>query len=473
MKLQKPKIKKCLKRLQVGTLAIFLLCLTAGCGLKQKPLPAIDELVVWGVWDDSDVIDGFAENYIDQNPNIKQITYRKFPIEEYEDELIRAFARDQGPDIFLAHHTWLKRHGEFMIGLEQSRQVYNQAIQSLGGCQKPPSIEQPLISERNYKEAFVDVAYQDFVSNGEIYGIPLAVDTLALYYNEDLYKEINEFYPPTTWEELEKISRKLAKIDEFGNINQAGIGMGTARNVGRPGDILAMLIMQKGSDIVDRKTLSVEITQKARGPAGQLINPGLQALEFYTGFADASHPNYTWNPRMHHSTDLFQEGKLGMIINYTFAVDLLKLKAPKLNFKLAKIPQFQGASPENKITYANYWGYVVAGKSAHKRASLPIEAWKFLLYLGQKEQIQAYVELTNRPPSRRDVIEERKNDPDFGVFAEQAYKAKSWIQPNEHRVNQIFKKNIEDVALNKQEPEDAVNNIESNIQVLIEKNFNR
>ncbi len=108
-----------------------------------------------------------------------------------------------------------------------------------------------LLTELQYREAFVNVAGTDFIKNHHIYGIPLTVDTMALFYNEDLLANAGIAQPPTTWDEFKKDVERLTRIDEYNNIIQAGAALGTSENIYRAGDILAMLMLQSGCSIVN------------------------------------------------------------------------------------------------------------------------------------------------------------------------------------------------------------------------------
>jgi ABC-type glycerol-3-phosphate transport system substrate-binding protein len=438
----------------------------SGCGFKETPPAQVEPLVIWGIWDTSDVMGALIEKYQAQNPNVSSITYKKLQYSEYEDELIKAFSLGQGPDIFLIHHTWLPKYYQYMTNMEEARAVYNEAIDSMGGCSKPAKYETPLISVSDYRNAFVDVVYNDFVYNNQIYGIPQSIDTLALYYNEDLLNEMGMPYAPTTWEEVMLASERLTKLDENGNIIQSGISLGTARNINRSGDILAMLMMQRGTPLIDGEEVKIN-TRVRKDGSSQMINPGYEAFGYYSSFADASLEHYTWNANLHNSIDAFQEGQVAMMINYTFAIEEIKAKAPKLNFKVAEIPQFKNASPSNKITYPSYWGYVVSRQTLNRKKNIPIEAWKFLRYLGSQEGNQLYTELTKTPSARRDVIVTQKDIPDLGIFAEQALKARGWNQPDEQKVNEIFEKNIQAVYLNNKTIEEALSDMETELKVLM------
>ncbi|MBU2025971.1 MAG: extracellular solute-binding protein [Patescibacteria group bacterium] len=444
-----------------------------GCGLRKKPAAQVEPLEMWGVWDDSDVIQNFISQYKEQNEHIKDIKYRKFTYDEYENELIKALAAGRGPDIFQVHHSWLARYQDLMLSLEQAQEIYNQAASEKSGCDKPPLIEEPLLTERQYKEAFVDVAHDDFVKNQQIYGIPLTIDTLALFYNQDLFSGAGIPLPPGTWEDFEKDVRLLTQKDQYNTITQSGAAIGAASNVNRAGDILALMMMQLGCPMTDPENFSSQITQRTTRPEdsgqSQLYTPAQQALDFYSSFANGQNPNYTWNSSLHNSVDSFQEGRVAMLLNYTYAYSTIKSKAPKLNFKITPAPQFQGATSQNKIAYANYWGYAVSKKSAQIK-NKPVEAWKFLLFLGAKEQVQGYADKTQRPASRRDVLAEQKKQPDMGVFADQALIAKSWYQPNEGQIDQIFNQNIQAVYLGQKTTEQAIQEINAKIDILMQEN---
>ncbi|MBD3300068.1 MAG: extracellular solute-binding protein [Candidatus Moranbacteria bacterium] len=465
---------KRLKRIVSIFVLFFLLnSILYGCGLKEQPAYGVKEIEIWGVWDDSDIMDELIKQYTDANPQIGKITYRKMTFEEYEQDLGNAFEREKSPDIFIAHHSWLADRRHRMLSQNEAIQIYNQAAKARGGCSEPPLQEEPLISLNGLHTGYADVVYKDFVIDRRLYGMPLTVDTLALFYNEDLFSEVGIATPPRTWEELAETSQKLTQIDENGNIKQSGIALGTANNINRSSDIYLMLAMQKGSEIVDRETKEVTLTdQVSEGGSNKLINPALEALDFYASFSEATHENYTWNPRMHNSIDAFQEGKLAMMINYTYAIENIRNKAPKLNFKVVEIPQFENAKAENKIAYANYWGYVVSSQSKFppNEKNKPLECWKFLTYLKEKKIIEQYVEETDSPAARKDVIEDQKYEPEIGVFAEQNLRAATFYKPKSDEIDKVIIDNLEDVALNRKEKDQAIKEIETELKNVLSEN---
>ena len=93
---------------------VFVLTLLPGFGLKcqdketQQAMQPIS-LNYWRVWDGPDDFKDIITEYNKLHPNIK-INYRKLRYEEYEQELLEAYANDNPPDIFSIHNTWLRKY---------------------------------------------------------------------------------------------------------------------------------------------------------------------------------------------------------------------------------------------------------------------------------------------------------------------------------------------------------------------------
>lgn len=267
---------------------------------------------------------------------------------------------------------------------------------------------------------------------------------------------------------------KLNSIDSFGNIIRSGAAIGTAYNINRSTDILNLLMLQNGTEMTDSRgqaafSSSISGTSSDRGA----VYPGEQALTFYTQFADSRSFNYTWNPNMHYSIDAFSEGKTAMMLNYSWNIDTILAKSPKLNFSVSPVPQFENKAPVN---FANYWGFVVAKNSISKTppntASVSNdtrikEAWWFLTYfaikpdgtfasaassmgVGQQtnpnfDPAVSFLLKTGQPAARRDLIELQKTDSKIGVFATGNLIAKSWRQKDSASVEAIFAEMIDGV----------------------------
>lgn len=394
-------------------------------------------LEFWGVFDDRNAFDKAITDFQSQNPNI-HIVYQMMDYASYEKNLVNAMAAGTGPDILMIHNSWLPKHGDKLKAMPD----------------KLPGQSQPLMTISSFKNQFVDVAYDDLVYQNQIYALPLYVDTLALYYNKDLFNSAGISHPPENWSEFNSDVQLLTKLDSLGNIIQAGAAIGTARNINRSTDVLTDLMLQTGVQMNDPSSHEVTITKNVNGVA-----VGIQALQYYTDFANPSVQTYTWNDNMHYSVDAFTEGTTAMMFDYSHELQVLRQKAPRLNLGIAPMPQASSSDVKN---YADYWALAVSNKSQY-----PNEAWKFLVYLSSKDPATNYLNTTLRPSARRDLLELQKDDADLGVFAVQALSGKTWYQPDETVVETVFADMIDDVNFHRRTIKDALANAEDRINVLM------
>ena len=397
-------------------------------------------LEFWGVFDDRNAFDKVISDFQTQNPGIK-VLYQQFSYEEYEKKLIDSLAAGTGPDIVMLHNTWLPKHGDKLKALPD----------------KIPGQKLPLMTIQDYQTNYVDVAFDDFVFNNQIYGLPLYVDTLALFYNKDILNSAGISRPPGDWEEINADVETITRLDGSGQITQSGAAIGTARNINRSTDLLSALMIQTGVMMTDADNRTASFAGRVNNiPAGE------SALRYYTDFANPSVRTYTWNDAQHYSIDAFIEGKTAMMFNYAYEVEVLKNKSPRLNFGVAPMPQVSSTDVRN---YANYWGVGVPTNS-----KFPNESWKFIAYLTSKEGAQSYLSASLRPSARRDLIDLQRSDLDLGIFAVQALSARSWYQIDNSAIETIFADMIDDVNFGRSSVKESLENAESRVNVLMQRN---
>ncbi len=408
------------RRIFYIAVSVLFVVLVGGFVLWRLPINRQKiTLTFWSVFDDSDAYAGLIQKFHEQYPWIT-INYKKWPYDEYEKNLLKAWSLGQGPDIFSVHNTWV------------ARPSYKSYIYPLPQGKKTMTAE-------DYQKTFMPVASQDFLVRRQIYAIPLAVDTLALYYNQDIFEDYYHSHPddawilnpPKTWSDLIKTVEAITQKDEWGNLGRAGIALGTANNINRASDILSLLMLQTGTQMVSSDHLSATF-DRSTTLNGEAYNPGQRALKFYTEFANPRKKVYTWNIQRDYSVDEFSEGKVAMMIGYSYLRDIIKKKNPNLNFKVATVPQIK-ESP-NPINYANYWGQTVSRFSQH-----PKEAWQFLLFCAQQNNLAFYLQTSDRPTSRIDLVSwQTQQMPELAVFAQQALSAQTWYQVDNNAIEKIF-----------------------------------
>lgn len=432
---------------------VALLIVTTGFRCKfitpgQKQLLQPINLTWWGTFDDPQNFSEIIADYQTLHPNIK-INYRKLRSEEFTGEVVNALAEDRGPDILSIHNTDIIRWFSKLEPLPPTTKMAYQITKKSLGLKEETLIEireTPSLTPGKIKEYFLDVVYDDVVINEKIYGLPLSIDTLVMYYNRDLFNNAGIPLPPTNWTDLQSFVKKLTYQNKEGQLIQSGVALGTAYNVEQCADILSLLMMQNGAQMTEGGKVTFHLL-----PAGvdKTYNPGPDALRFYTDFASPGKEVYTWNYTFANSIDAFAQGKVAMIFGYSYHLPYIEaIRQGKLNYGIAKIPQIEGR-PE--VNFANYWVQTVSKKSKYIN-----EAWDFIQFIIKKDEAKKYLTKMMRPTALRSLVEEQLNNDQLKVFADQLLTSKSWYHgQNKEAMENVFKEMIDSVILQSIEPKKA------------------
>jgi len=455
---------------------IFTFVATSGFGIKgcesRKTKEAMAPIVLnyWRVWDGPDAFSDIISKYTSLHPNIT-INYKKYRYSEYEQALLEAFAEDRGPDIFSIHNTWVNKYKNKIIPLPPNTTLAYQYM--TGAIKKDVVVDlrtNKSITTEDLKRKYIDVIFNDVVlkdieNNKEvekIYGLPLAVDTLAMFYNKDLLNNAGITEPPQYWNrEFQQEVKKLTRQDSRGQIIQSGVALGGGENIERAVDILSVLMMQNGSEMMNNN--QVRFNQIPEFLKDKRYNPGLEALRFYTDFANPSKEVYSWNSNLDNSLDMFMQGKLAFMFGYSYQVPTIKAQAPKLNYLITELPQIEG-NPVS-INFANYWLETVSKKTKNVDA-----AWDFIQFAIKEENVKSYLTVSKKPSAIRSLIDAQKEDPEISVFADQVLTAKSWYRGADAiAAEKIMIDMINDAVLGRNKIEDVISTGANRVQQTIGK----
>lgn len=282
------------------------------------------------------------------------------------------------------------------------------------------------ISVSTFIDLFPQVAEQDFLtSEGQIYGLPLSVDTLALFYNRDIFDRKGAALTPKTWEEFLAIIPRLRTVDRAGSLTLAAAAIGgNTENISNAPDILELLMLQTGA-LTPNEYPSETIDSEA----------GKNTLEFYARFTNPKDPAYTWDNSFPSSIKSFANGETAMIFSYANDIPKIRAQNPFLNFAIEVAPQTNQAEAVN---IANYWALTTSSKTQN-----PEVAWSFIIFAATDRETASYrLASTGQPPALRNLINEYLNDVDIGVFARQALTARSFYQGDDAAFRAIFDKII-------------------------------
>jgi len=424
----------------VGLVVLFFvlvfLCVIPGlkssCGNPNPSGTTQVSLSFWGV-DNANFIQPVIDEYSKANKNVA-ITYRQFDNPDvYEKALLNALAINQGPDILMLNNAWLPKYYDKITPAPETFFSLNQLQQSF-----PVVVEQDFVLRQAQDKSLV-----------KIYSLPLYIDTLVLLYNKDIFDAKAIALAPTTWLEFQNLIPRLRQSNSFNQIikSAASIG-GSNKNIDSASDLLALLMKQFGSEMNDTNN---------RVSFGK---NGLSALNFYLQFANPSSPYYTWSENFPYSLNGLSNGSTAIIFNYASQIPLIKNKNPYLRLGITPMLQFYNNS--QPINYANYWGLTAAKQSKNSGW-----AWHFIVSIATNPQIaEVYLQASKRPPALRTLIEKYKNDPDLGVFSQQALTARSWQQPDSAVVKQTFSDMIESVLNGRLNSNDALSQAENAINNL-------
>ena len=388
---------------------------TSKTGAKISTTQKI-HLTMWGLFDDPSVWQPIIQQYQSQHPNIT-VDYQQKSFADYEDDSLNALAARTGPDIWLVRNDWIDQHADKLVAAPAALFATKTASGVAG-----------------YAELFPDVAVHDAIVGDKIYGLPLSIDTLVLYYNKALLQtkrsdldragdQTNDLrQAPVTWNDAIKDATLLTQKDGS-RITQAGLALG-APNVAAGQDILAALMLQRGTTMVaaDRKSAAFNLPQL--DSSGRSTVPGKDALDFYRSFADPKSANYSWPEDFPDSLSAFEQGKVAMMINYGYLANQLKQDVPTLNFGSYAFPQIAGKI--TSVDFASYWLETVTNSSKS-----PDVAWDFLAFALQNDS--SYQQASGRPGNKRPAITSLPATlPDRAVFGNpldfQRASAASWYK---------------------------------------------
>lgn len=404
--------------------------------MKEKIKPI--NLVYWRAQDGQDAFSEIVQKFQKLYPHIS-ITYNLIRPEEYEQALLEAWAEDRGPDIFSIPKNWLGKYQSKILPLGLSQEIVMAREIMLGAIKKEPKIveeKKKALNLRELKEIFVETVPKDVLIDNKIYGLPLSLDVLALYYNRDLLDETGIVSPPQTWQEFIDQVRALNLWDAYGNFIRSGVSLGTANNIENYTDILSLLMLQNGTPIVGEKGQAIFDKSLLDD---KTYFPGQEALRFYLSFSNPSQEIYSWNEQMPDSVTAFTQGLTAFLFGYSDYLSLIKERAPKLNFDITKVPQISSSLQE--VNYTSYWLETVSKKTKH-----PNESWSFILYATENQNAKTFIERAKKPTAHRSLIQFQLEDFDLNPFASSVLTAKSWYQGKKYSlVEESFQEMIGDV----------------------------
>lgn len=432
--------------------------------IKKNESPIEVTLEFWGLWDNSDNWEEIIKRFESETHNFNgqkvkvSVNYTKKEFGFYEEDFSKAEQKNAAPNIFVINNNWLEK--------------YIEQLEPLDGNEKYVK-EYELIKYEELLDIFHTETVRNLIYNDKLYGLPMDSDSLALYYNKDLFAEAEIDGPPQTWNEFKESAKKLTEFDKNGNITRSGTALGCGKNVNRSADILSLLMMQGGAKVIDSgKNIDINKETEVNSTDGiKKRTPGKRAIMFYTEFSNPEEEIYTWNCEQEEAIRLFAGGKMAMFLGYGYQIKNLLALNPDLNYGIAKMPQLENSTIVN---FSNAWTPVVAkGNNCQVK---PIElsdkidcskiAWSFLSFASQKENAEIYSSSTEKAAARKDIAEEQITlDNKISVFAAQAESAMSYNKFDD-RIDGILVEMIDEINIDRENSDEIINEAVEKIEEL-------
>lgn len=404
--------------------------------------PKTTTITIWQPIDSEDIWRPIINEYLLENKNVK-IVYVQKPIATYEQEVVDALAAGQGPDIWAVHNSWMVKHKDKLApapdGLLRISDKDKRSNASI------------------VKNTYAPIAAQESIFGDKLYGLPMSIDTLALYTNPRIFserqRELNKNFTsydpvlfsigPRTWDEFVSLSKLLVKRDGS-NVTQASAALGTATNNIRAVDILAAMMLQNGTKMESPDKLTATFNLPAKKSTGEDFNPGLNGLDFYTSFANPQKETYSWNNSYPEALEAFLQGKVAMIFGYSWLSQTITQRDPEFQYKIFPFPQIRGSAEAND--FADYWFESVSKSSKNTPA-----AWQFVKFAASRG-LAFYLSSASRPTPLK--IQSNELPPSIldrnyrgSPFRFQPSSAVSWYRgKNPDQVKQTMAEMIEDVV---------------------------
>jgi maltose/maltodextrin transport system substrate-binding protein/arabinogalactan oligomer/maltooligosaccharide transport system substrate-binding protein len=318
------------------------------------------ELVIWADETRAEVLQAVGDDF--EAEYGVTVTVQQVGFGDIRDQFTIAGPAGEGPDIIVGAHDWL---GELVVN----------------GLVAP-------IDLGDARDEFLPAAIDAFTFDGELYGMPYAVENVAFVYNPELVET-----PPTTWEEVRTVSEEIQSSGaaDYGYIIQendpyhffpiqtsfGGYVFGFEDGVGyNPEDV----------GIDNEGTIAAGAWLDAMVEAG--LTP--QGLDY-----DSMH-------------SLFESGEAGMMITGPWALD--RLREAGVPFAVAPLP---GTEDSPARPFLGVQGFMVSAFSEN-----PLLAQVFLTdFVATEDVMQQIFEQSGRPPAYLPVAE-MIEDPELAAFTE-------------------------------------------------------
>lgn len=324
--------------MKLRTLALCLVCVLVMVSFGAVAAQDAPTLTIWADEITAPTLQDLGDEFADEYG--VEVVVQQIPFNDIRGQFVQTAPTGEGPDILVGAHDWL---GELVTN----------------GLLTPVDVS-------GVAEDLNSNAVDAFTYNGEVYGLPYAVDNVAFFRNVDLVPEA-----PATWDDVRAIGEELAADGIYGYVIQQRDPWHSYSVVSAFGGYV--FGFDAGYNPCD-VGLDAQGTIDAYTYLGNLAADGLMPLSLQQ--------EAMWS--------LFTEGEAAMMLTGSWALETLR--ASDVNFEISAPPDGPGG-PARPFLSAR--GFMVSSF-----ANDPIIAQTFLTeFVADDDVMQALFDAEKRPPA--------------------------------------------------------------------------
>ena len=379
-----------------------------------------------------DAIDELIQKFEAENPGIK-VVQETFPYDAYNQKVASAITAGQGPDIVNLYYGWVLSY----IDAGYLQPLPTDAVD-------PAQIQADCVP-----------MVQAAMVNGKLWGLPTAVRTLALFYNKTLFDEAGLSGPPSTWDEFVKDAVALTK-GSGDRITQAGFVPGNQRyHLWRD-----VLVRQFGGQPYTNDGKTVAYDSQA----------GIDAFTFYSDLVTKHKVgSIDFFPGYGGFRDAFKAGRVGMIVDGSFAIGALSGDDTVADWAVAELPT-EGDGP--KANYGSFW---MNGLSSTTSGAKRDAAVKFIKFLASEDTMKYWMKQVGELPARTSLVSDPSllSDPVYGPFIAAIPYSSSTTFVDENEQRKLYYDALNEVVINGADPETVLSKMAKDEQALLDAYWNK
>ncbi len=337
------------------TLSLIVFSLTSAQATK---------ITIWCSEKQVDILQRLGEEFKAKYGVAVEVQYVEFG--SIKPNFLTAAPQGKGADIIVGAHDWV---GELVVN----------------------GLLEPIPEFKDIKQ-FYETSLKAFSYGGKLYGLPYAMEAIALIYNKDYVKT-----PPLTMESLITTAKRI-------NTAYKGKVKGFVTSAAEFYYVAPVIFGQGGYVFKDTPS-GLDVSDIG------LANPGaVKGVKLWKRLVDEGLLSPGDNYQIMDS--LFKEGKAAMIINGPWAVKAYKDAG--VNYGVSVIPNLEAKIPAKP--FVGVQGFMVNSKSPNK-----VLVREFLIsFISTKDTMYKIYLADPRIPSRKDVLALVKDNPDIVGFTKSA-----------------------------------------------------